>query len=388
MKMTEPEPMQHLSRSACNLLTARGPRSGSRRVQMMLTGTRRHPARPVPVPAAGPRRERAAVGCAALVVGAVSSIRFGTSPVMALSTSRALGATAPVPGTSFVANGGGAAQGASGTGPGSVTLYRPGSTGDVRPKAVVTKGIDGPGGIAVDSSGDLWVANETGAVVEYSRAELAKASPVPSVTISYGAGGLAFDPSGNLWVDNGSTVVEFTKVQLAKSGSPKPVVTINPGADNCSVAFDASGDLWLGSSGNAVFEWTKAELKKSGSPGPRVTISSSSLTEPCKSAFDGAGDLWAGNYGGTTVVEFTKAQVSKSGSPAPRVVISSSRFYSGSGDVAVSSSGDLWAPHADAGTVVEYTKAELAKSGSPALALTIAGPATGLNWPWAVAIES
>jgi hypothetical protein len=38
-------------------------------------------------------------------------------------------------------------------------------------------------------------------------------------------------------------------------------------------------------------------------------------------------------------------------------------------------------------SVVEYTEAQLTKSGSPVPAVTITGPATGLNWPWAVAIE-
>ena len=94
--------------------------------------------------------------------------------------------------------------------------------------------MDGPGSIAVDSSGNLWVANESGDisgdVVEYSKAELAKASPAPTVTISPGGGGLAFDPSGNLWVANGSNVVEYSKAELAQSGSPTPVITLE---DDC-----------------------------------------------------------------------------------------------------------------------------------------------------------
>jgi DNA-binding beta-propeller fold protein YncE len=86
----------------------------------------------------------------------------------------------------------------------------------------------GPTGMAIDSSGDLWVANQlSGTVVEYSPAELAQASPAPTVTIHVeGAGGVAFDPSGNLWASiNFATapvtgaVEEFTKAELAKSGT-------------------------------------------------------------------------------------------------------------------------------------------------------------------------
>ena len=86
------------------------------------------------------------------------------------------------------------------------------------------------------------------------------------------------------------------------------------------------------------------------------------------------------------MVEFTKAELARSGSPAPKVVISSSRYSPG--DVAVSSSGDLWVPYfgGPGCAVAEFTKVQLARSGSPTPDVTIAGPDTGLNNPWVVAI--
>jgi hypothetical protein len=119
-----------------------------------------------------PRR----VAWVALVAGALASTGLTTPPAAVAATSGALGGAGPAPGTIFVANAGAGAQGAGGTGRGSVTLYRPGATGNERPETVITKGIDGPGSITLDSSGDLWVANESGNVVEYSRADLANAS--------------------------------------------------------------------------------------------------------------------------------------------------------------------------------------------------------------------
>lgn len=323
---------------------------------------------------------------AALGVALCAAYTLGTVlPAAAAPTSGPLGA-GPVAGAIFVANAGANAQGAGGTGPGSITVYRPGATGDARPETVITKGVDGPGGMAVDASGNLWVANEaTGKVTEYGRAALAKASPVPTVTISVGVGGLAFDPAGDLWGDNGTTVVKLAKSELDTSGSPGPRLTISP-SSNCSDAFDASGDLWLGSDGTTLSEWAPAQLTKSGSPAPMVTISSSSLNEPCKPAFDQAGDLWAGNYDGDTVVEFTKVELARSGSLAPKVTLSSQAIDS-PGDVAIDRADDLWVPSAGTNTVIGFTKNQLAKSGSPAPAFNIAGPATGLNWPWAIAAE-
>jgi hypothetical protein len=292
----------------------------------------------------------------------------------------------------FVANGGAApGLGAEGTGNGSVTAYSPGATGNARPTVLLTVGINNPDSLTFDSSGDLWVLDADGTVVEYSTAELAKPSPTPTVTISppslNSAAGLAFDPSGDLWVTNlKSNAVEFTKSQLGKSGSPSPWVTINDD-DLCSVVFDRSGDLWS-SLTDTVFDFTKAQLAKSGDPAPRVTISSDGLSAACRPTFDSSGDMWAANYGGppSTVVEFTKAQLAKSGSSAPWVTISSGRLES-PGGIAFDSLDGLWVPNAGTNALFEYTAAQLAKSGSPMPTRTIAGPATGLNWVWAVAVE-
>lgn len=348
------------------------------------------------------------VSCAALVAVALASTALSAPPAAAALTSTARSGAALAPGLIFVANAGSAG---GGTGPkapcspliscnGSVTAYRPSATGNARPVVLVTAGINGPTALTLDSSGDLWVTNLiNNTVVEYSKAELTKASPSPTVTISSpslnGSDGLAFAPSGDLWVAyiTSGVVVEFTKAQLAKSGSPAPRVTIGGGLGGSPV-FDPSGNLWEGQD-DTLTEYTKAQLAKSGDPVPHVTITSKSLfAASYRPAFDASGDMWVANYNfKPNVVEFTKAQVAKSGSPTARVTISS-QGLSELGDVALDPMGDLWVPSAGGGgaggqpgpnAVFEFKKAQLAKSGSPAPARTIAGPATGLNFPVAVA---
>lgn len=342
----------------------------------------------------------ASVAWAAVVAGMVVSTGSVTSPVAAAQTSKALGGAGPAPGTIFIANAGADAFAAGGTGPGSVTLYRPGARGNARPEAVLTVGIDGPAGVAIDSSGDLWVANDDslsaqfgdvpGTVVEYGKSELTEASPVPTVTIKvpHSPLQLAFDPSGDLWLDyrQANTVVELAKAQLARSGSPEPRVSLRVGPDDCGVAIDPSGNLWEGSDKDWLSEWTKAELTKSGGPAPQVTISSGTLVAPCRPTFDSLGNLWVASSDGSNAVEFTKAELVRSGSQAPRVDNSSMSLYK-PGQLAVSASGSLWVPNAGANTVVEFARGQLVKSGLPSPVVTIAGPATGLDWPWAVAIE-
>ena len=355
-----------------------------------------------PAPARGAWRSRGpgSVAWAAVVAGMVASTGLVTSPVAAVTTSKALGRAGPAPGTIFIANAGADAFAAAGTGPGSVTLYRPGARGNARPEAVLTVGIDGPAGVATDSSGDLWVANDDsvsaqfadvpGTVVEYGKSELADASPVPTVTIKVPHSPLeiAFDPSGDLWLDyrQANTVVELAKAQLARSGSPEPRVSLRVNPDDCGVAFDPSGNLWVGSDEDWLSEWAKAELTKSGAPAPQVTISSDTLAAPCRPTFDSLGNLWVGSYDGSNAVEFTKAELVKSGSQAPRVNNDSMSLFR-PGQLAVSASGSLWVPNAEANTVVEFARRQLVKSGFPSPVVTIAGPAAGLNWPLAVAIE-
>jgi ligand-binding sensor domain-containing protein len=141
----------------------------------------------------------------------------------------------------------------------------------------------------------------------------------------------AFDASGDLWVSTDSSIVEYSKADLAIS-DPSPTVVISS-SGGAQLVFDASGDLWVVTGGgpycfgtpcsNELLEFTKAELSTSGSPSPAVTIRSTkvgtnkSLYGPYSLAFDASGDLWVENFDGNSTVEFSKDQLSSSGSPTP-----------------------------------------------------------------------
>jgi sugar lactone lactonase YvrE len=333
------------------------------------------------------------------MVGAASLATVATT-----ISSSAASAAAGAPGTVFVANYGG--MGGSGmAATGSVTSYRPDATGNTHALGTISAKVNAPQGLTFDSSGDLWVANSnTNTVCEYTKSELALASPAPSVTISSDPsgdlntpGGLAFDSSGDLWVANTgvTTVVEYTRSQLAKTGSPTPRATISNASFNTpfGVAFDSSGDLWVSDNAQpgspAVFKYTKSELAKA-SPAPSVTIAlqASPDGDDTRSglAFDPRGDLWVVNSGGYSLVEFTKSDLAKA-KPTPSVTISSNALENAPDDIIFDSSGDLWVANTGNNTIDEYTRSELAKSGSPAPSRTITGQRTGLNAPMSVAIE-
>jgi streptogramin lyase len=194
-----------------------------------------------------------------------------------------------------------------------------------------------PFGMAFDASGNLWVVSNTwGKVYEYTKAELARSGgPSPAKTISHfpanATFGVAFDPSGDLWVSTARSVVEFSKAELAKA-DPAPTVTISK-VGGPQLVFDPSGDLWLVTGGgpycfgspctNEVVELTKAQLSASGSPTPAIIIRSTiagaagSIYGPYSLAFTSSGDLWVENFNNNSIVEYAKDQLRSSGSPVP-----------------------------------------------------------------------
>jgi sugar lactone lactonase YvrE len=96
--------------------------------------------------------------------------------------------------------------------------------------------IDVPGGIAIDSAGSIWVANaQNSTVVAFAFDQtLSSGAKIPHVTLQsagpgsfFVPGGLAFDSSGNLWVMNiGGSVQKLGRDQLRGSSTPTPAVSL------------------------------------------------------------------------------------------------------------------------------------------------------------------
>jgi sugar lactone lactonase YvrE len=349
---------------------------------------------------------RSGAGRSSRLAALVSALALGVTGIIAAGSLAAPSASAAGLGNIFVANFGG--EGTTGTGAtGSVTSYRPADKGDAAALQTIATRINAPQGVAFDNSGDLWVANSnTNTLFEYSRRELTKVSPTPLVTIASnssgslsGPGGMAFDRSGDLWVANTSisTVVEYDKTELAKSGAPTPKVTISNNSFNApfGVAVDSSGNLWVSDNAQpgspAVYEYAKADLAKAA-PVPRLTISVplSAIGDDtrCGLDFDSSGNLWLVNSDGNSLLEFAKSELAKT-RPKPAVTIAAgpANGLNAPDDLVFDAAGDAWVANTGANTVVEFSKSELAKSGSPASVRTISGQATGLNYPMSLAVQ-
>jgi len=262
------------------------------------------------------------------------------------------------------------------------------SSGGVLPADTLVGGVGYSLGIALDPSGNLWVAQYEGdTIVEYSvAARESHQGPTGLLADSaICAGYLAFDAHGNLWtpdVCNG-VLVAFTPAQQAAGGNQTPAITIHSAAllNPLSLAFDANGNLWVGDQGlTHIVEFTAAQLAASGTVTPADTIGNNgALTSLQAIAFDPGGNLWVTHYG-VGIVEFTPAQLAAGGSPTPHVSITSISYATG---LAFDRRGGLWIGDYAYGLIYELTAAQLATSGAPFPAVTL----TTLTSPLDIAPE-
>jgi hypothetical protein len=199
-------------------------------------------------------------------------------------------------------------------------LATQGVTTNANPALIITSAdFNGPLGIAFDSSGDLWVANNglvpdtTGTsssagttIVEILAANvpalpesgfLNQSDLTPDVTLSddgqasiQAPWALRFDSSGNLWSSNSnapSTLVEFAKADLGATGSPVPAVIISPGTESGDATLDSPHGMCFDDIGNVaavssagafgLAYYAQSQLT-TGSPTPATFIVGSATT--------------------------------------------------------------------------------------------------------------
>ena len=143
---------------------------------------------------------------------------------------------------------------------------------------LVSNAFNGPLGVALDSAGNLWIANNGGVQVttatgtatttgpgttllEFAAANLpavpatgsANSALMPDVVLSddgqnsiMAPWALAFDSAGNLWSNNANppfTVVEYTKANLASTGAPLPSTVISPATEGDTPTLDSPNGL-------------------------------------------------------------------------------------------------------------------------------------------------
>jgi DNA-binding beta-propeller fold protein YncE len=227
----------------------------------------------------------------------------------------------------------------------------------IAPSATLS-GLSGPGAMAVDSSGNLYVANQYSDTVS----EFAAGSTTPTATLSglNDPDALACDAKGNLYVANwnNNTVSEFAP------GSTTPSDTLAGLSGPIALACDAKGDLYVVNAGNN----TVSEFAP-GSTTPTATFTG--LSGPNALACDSSGKLYVTNWNNSTVSEFAP------GSTTPTNTLTGLNYPDA---LAFDPSGNLYVANYWGNTVNEFAAGSTSTTPTATLA--------GMSNPDALACDS
>lgn len=209
------------------------------------------------------------------------------------------------------------------------------------PSAAFTQGIHFPIGMAIDSSGNLYIAN-------YSLNQVLKETPQPDGSyvqstilggfVNYGPVSIAVDARGNLYIglDGNGGTSRLLKETLQGDGTYQQSY-IGALTAVYGVAVDASGNVYAShnGSGSGVMKFIPSESGYTGS----VIYTSSRLVAGV--ALDSSGNVYVAQERGSTVYQLAPA-----GNPATTTSYTSSSIPLPSGvsafDVAASTAGNLY----------------------------------------------
>jgi hypothetical protein len=203
--------------------------------------------------------------------------------------------------------------------------------------------FDNPSGLAFDSSGDLWVADQNDGVVDefqFATSGTATGAQTSStlqdttmtwmagqwdnfvVTITSGTGAGQFrtissNTANKLTVSSAWTTTPDSTSQYSIGSPPNGqnfAIQLGNVYTATGIGFDSAGDLWVANFGNnRVVEFTapfsngESFTTVVGQSSPTGTACATTRTGDCYAdsvAFDSAGDLWIAEYGNNRVVEY------------------------------------------------------------------------------------
>jgi uncharacterized protein YjiK len=304
----------------------------------------------------------------------------------------------------------------------SITVYAPGSNGNVAPSATIVgdrTGLNSPGGIALDSVGNIYVTNDVAAtpsggedkITVYARGSNGNAAPKATLFalgLAYPTG-IVVDSSGNLYVANmGSTMgaVDSIIVYPPNSLVPTKAIGLETALDQPSgITVDRSGNIYVTNQENGNGRLDSVNVYSPGSyaqgaPSAAIIGTKTKLAQPFGIATDSRGNLYVANFedGSHGRGSITIYPTSSKGNAAPSLTISGDKTgLSSPSGIALDSSGRLYVANVTGGpdgngSITVY------RAGSRGNASPIASISdnpncapcdkTGLSSPQGVALDS
>jgi DNA-binding beta-propeller fold protein YncE len=196
----------------------------------------------------------------------------------------------------------------------------------------IIMGLNHPTGVAIGGAGDLYIA-ETGnnAVMRWVTTLVSSGLSAPQGVAADGAGNVYIADTGNDAIKEW-TATNNTVTTLVGTGLYQPR----------GVAVDAAGNVYIVDTGNSdVTKWTRANDTV-------TTLGVSGLSQPRGVAVDGAGNVYITDTGNRVIKKWTAAN---------NTVTTLAAGWSGFWGIAVDGAGNLYAANAIEGTIREWPHA-------------------------------
>ena len=237
--------------------------------------------------------------------------------------------------------------------------------------SIIATGLKNPSGVALDGSGNIFVADTGNNLVK----EIVAAGGYSTVKTLGTPGsfsgpvGLALDGGGNIFVaDYGNRAVK----EILAASNYTVVNTLSiPFSFPAGVAVDGSGNLFVADSGNEQIEEIQAA---GGYVTARVLATVSDFTVPYGVAVDAKGNVFVVSFGHSSLEE-----IYATGGYTNAVLLPGAGNFHNPAGLAVDINGNLFVPETFENTLVEV----LAASGYA----TVQTLSTGFVGPFAVALD-
>jgi sugar lactone lactonase YvrE len=226
---------------------------------------------------------------------------------------------------------------------------------------LVSAGVSAPSGVAVDSSGNVYIADTNNGAIEEWSAATQQVTPLVSGGLSQPLA-VAVDGSGNVYIaDTGNNAIKEWS-----PATPTNVATLVTGlAGPSGVAVDGAGNVYFADTGNnAIKEWSPLTTSV-------ATLVSTGLSGPTGVAVDVGGNVYFADTGNAAIKEWSPA------TPTNVATLVSSGLSQPVG-VAVDGAGNVYIADSQSNVIAEWSAAT-----QQATALVPAG----LSGPSGVAVD-
>jgi sugar lactone lactonase YvrE len=174
----------------------------------------------------------------------------------------------------------------------TLTVTQAGATyvADGSVATLVSSGLDGPGGVAVDGAGNVYIADSGNNAIKKWTAASNTVTTLVSSGLD-GPGGVAVDGAGNVYIAD-SLNGEVKKWTAANSN----VTTLNVSlSDPCDVAVDGAGNVYMADTGgDEILKWSEVSNNVRG-------VVTSGLYLPVGVRVDGAGNIYIADQGNSII---------------------------------------------------------------------------------------